>query len=94
MGYRFTDFARLGLPLQLVAGAASVSIITSMLHLWYLWAIGAAGAIAVFVVAMRVRPMGWYAPGRFREDEVEMLSGSPKTPGTSTAWSRVHVDDP
>jgi len=64
-GYRYVDFPRVGIPLQLLAMGVSCGVILTI-EFWYLWVILAAGLLVCFFVVARLFPRGVFAPTAFR----------------------------
>lgn len=65
-GYKYIDFPRVGIPLQLVAMGVSCGVILS-LDVWYLWALGSCGLMGGFLLLTRLFPRGCYEPTAYRE---------------------------
>lgn len=72
-GYKWLDFPRIGLPLQLVAMGASIGSILTI-EVWYMWVIAPTGLLALFFVLARLFPKGCYAGTAYRNDENLMVS--------------------
>jgi len=65
-GYRYLDFPRLGVPLQLLSMTTTCVVVLNPTW-WWTVPVAATTAIVAWVAAMRVWPLPWYAPGRFRD---------------------------
>jgi di/tricarboxylate transporter len=68
-GYRYADYPRIGVPLQLLAMGVSCGVIIT-LDVWYVWVLLFVGLLVVFFVLARVFPRACCAPSAYRSPDM------------------------